>query len=710
MIEAARSPWWEQLARAISPIEERPRVVDGIEAVCQTSRDGRAYMVVRSPVANTYLKLDPREFELLALMDGSRSVKALVVAYFQRHGVLALPRIVGLVGLLRAHRFLTEPPLDALAALECRLRRWSAGVLFARLARGLVQTEIEVRGVDRVLDGWYRAWGWLLFTRSIALAGTVLGFLGPLLFLLELSRARYPLFRTGGSYVAGLVLLLLELLVLTVHELGHGLAVKHAGRTVHRAGFLLYYGLPAAFVDTTDVWMAPRRLRLITSFAGPWTGLVIGGLAALGAWALPAGSLGAFLFVWCFVSLINTLANFNPLLELDGYYLLVDLIEKPMLRARALTFVRGPLWTRLRQRQRLSGEEQFFAWFGLATLVYSGLSLFLALSFWSRWLLPALRGAWQSDQPLARLAVLLVGLAIATPLALAAWAGVRSLSAAVARRLILLNGRAAARRHRAMLDALRAVPLWAGLPDGQALEVARAMRVQDVPPGTEVVRQGEPGDRFYLIDYGRFEVLVDGQPVARLGRGDYFGERALLNRAPRAATVVAVEPGRVFWLDQAQFQALLAHDLATRARLEAAVAYRAEVAAMPLFRDLRPVELDLLLARLIPIRVEAGAAIIHQGEPGDRFYIIRSGSVQVERDDHLLATLGPGETFGEIALLHNVPRTATVRAVEPTELLALEATDFHDLLASYFGRAEELERLSHLRLATHHRLDQIVAR
>ncbi len=57
-----------------------------------------------------------------------------------------------------------------------------------------------------------------------------------------------------------------------------------------------------------------------------------------------------------------------------------------------------------------------------------------------------------------------------------------------------------------------------------------------------------------------------------------------------------------------------------------------------------------------------------------------------------------------------MPRTATVRAVEPTELLALEATDFHDLLASYFGRAEELERLSHLRLATHHRLDQIVAR
>jgi cGMP-dependent protein kinase len=188
----------------------------------------------------------------------------------------------------------------------------------------------------------------------------------------------------------------------------------------------------------------------------------------------------------------------------------------------------------------------------------------------------------------------------------------------------------------------------------------------------------------------------------RLGRGDYFGERALLNRAPRAATVVAVEPGRVFSLQQADFESLLEHDLATRERLARAVAYRDEVAAMPLCRDLAPAELDLLLVRLQPRSAQPREVIIRQGDVGHRFYIVRSGHVEVVRDGSSLAQLGPGEAFGEIALLLDIPRTATVTALGATELLSLDAEAFRDLLASYLGRGEELSRLSHLRLSTHH--------
>ena len=74
----------------------------------------------------------------------------------------------------------------------------------------------------------------------------------------------------------------------------------------------------------------------------------------------------------------------------------------------------------------------------------------------------------------------------------------------------------------------------------------------------------------------------------------------------------------------------------------------------------------------------------------------------------MLAQLGPGEAFGEIALLLDLPRTATVAAIEPATLLALDAYDFRDLLASYLGRAGELERLSHLRLLSHKRLDEVM--
>jgi len=274
--------------------------------------------------------------------------------------------------------------------------------------------------------------------------------------------------------------------------------------------------------------------------------------------------------------------------------------------------------------------------------------------------------------------------------------------------LAQLGGRAAEHRHREALAALRAVPLWSELPAGQLLDVARAMHAANVPGGAEVVRQGEIGDRFYLIARGAFEVLVDGRAEVRLGRGDFFGERALLQQVPRAATVVATEPGRVFVLDRAEFEALLASDMAAGARVEAALTFRDEVARMALFRDLSPGELDVLLSRFVPLSLAAGEVAIRQGEVGDRFYVVRSGEVQVERDGQVLARLGAGEAFGEIALLLDVPRTATVSAFEPTELLALDAADFRDILARYLGRAGELERLSHLSLLSHRRLDEVV--
>jgi CRP-like cAMP-binding protein len=106
--------------------------------------------------------------------------------------------------------------------------------------------------------------------------------------------------------------------------------------------------------------------------------------------------------------------------------------------------------------------------------------------------------------------------------------------------------------------------------------------------------------------------------------------------------------------------------------------------------------------------VRCGETIIRQGEVGDRFYVIRSGRLRVERDGVVLTDLGPGEAFGEIALLFDVPRTATVVAVEDARLLGLDAQDFRDVLAGYLGRARDLERLSHLRLSTHRRLDEVV--
>ncbi len=106
--------------------------------------------------------------------------------------------------------------------------------------------------------------------------------------------------------------------------------------------------------------------------------------------------------------------------------------------------------------------------------------------------------------------------------------------------------------------------------------------------------------------------------------------------------------------------------------------------SLTLFAALPPPELDVLARNLEPVRVAAGGTVIREGEPGDRFYAIADGTVDVSADGVRLAEFGRGEGFGEIALLRDVPRTATVIARDDVLLYALPKDAF---LAAVTGHA-----------------------
>ncbi len=112
---------------------------------------------------------------------------------------------------------------------------------------------------------------------------------------------------------------------------------------------------------------------------------------------------------------------------------------------------------------------------------------------------------------------------------------------------------------------------------------------------------------------------------------------------------------------------------------EARLSDPADVALLrqtPIFGPLGLASIERVARNLIPIQVAPGDIVIREGDEGDRFYVIGTGAVEVSRAGDLLAKLGVGDFFGEIALLRDVPRTATVIATEPTSLRALERSQF----------------------------------
>ncbi len=108
----------------------------------------------------------------------------------------------------------------------------------------------------------------------------------------------------------------------------------------------------------------------------------------------------------------------------------------------------------------------------------------------------------------------------------------------------------------------------------------------------------------------------------------------------------------------------------------------------PLFEPLPPPAVEHLASKLIPRHVEAGATVFRQGDSGDLFYIVESGRCEISIDGVKVSEAGPGEGFGEIALLHEVPRTATVVAAEETKLFSLDGDEF---IASVTGHAPSRE-------------------
>lgn len=246
-----------------------------------------------------------------------------------------------------------------------------------------------------------------------------------------------------------------------------------------------------------------------------------------------------------------------------------------------------------------------------------------------------------------------------------------------------------------LVKILQDVPLLSNLQGKQLKELAECMKTREYEIGENVITQGETGDGFYIIEEGTCEVLVvnedtsEEQRVQNLNRHDYFGEQALLQSSTRNATIRATSELKCFTLDRSDFQKLNNSTDVMFAQRRAVMAEDMDALTAPeQVYELSEEELafirgaitdcilfngnehlmDAVVPFFHPREYNNGDIIIAENEmDGKEFFVIKEGMVRVNTEaSGDVCTLESPTCFGDLALLYNAPRNATITADSET--------------------------------------------
>jgi CRP-like cAMP-binding protein len=261
------------------------------------------------------------------------------------------------------------------------------------------------------------------------------------------------------------------------------------------------------------------------------------------------------------------------------------------------------------------------------------------------------------------------------------------------------------------MERLSTVGLFSGLSEEVLWAVAQRLLLCHVPAGELVFAEGAPGDAFYLIDSGQVEISPGGETLEDSG---FFGEMALLTGKPRSIAARTTEHTNLWVLYRSDFDDLINRYPAISVALSRELGERlaemdrrfseSHLRGLKLLSGLPSEQLDDIGDRLEPVRFRQGETILREGAPGDEMYFVESGRVQVVRGQgsraRVLAELGAGDLFGEMALLTGNTRSATVTAVSDLNLWLMSRADFDYMVTTYPSLALALSRLLSERLLT----------
>ena len=388
-----------------------PALRSDLSIIEQTFRGERSY-VVKDLAAQKYFRFGATEVRVMKCFDGRRTPQEIAIALAEEGIRISTQAIEGFAKKLSNAGFL-ERTLAERSTLQLeRLRAERQKRRRPALFRGeLLRMRWSFGDPDAWLSRVLPGIRWMFTPAFLAASSVLFAIYFVILFAhwTDYKAALASMYAlhtiTLGSFA---ILWTTGLLIILIHELGHGFTCKYFGGEVRELGFMMLYFQPAFYCNVSDAWSFPeRRARLWVTAAGTWIQLIMASLAAITGWATKPGTLISMISVAGMLigGVMTMLTNMNPLLPLDGYFALTDWLEIPNLRHRALAhfgwWIRRYVFRLEIPEPAANARERrvFLIYGGLAT-AYIGI-LFFVLASW------ALGKAGQTFGVLGALAVLI---------------------------------------------------------------------------------------------------------------------------------------------------------------------------------------------------------------------------------------------------------------------------------------------------------------
>lgn len=296
--------------------------------------DGQQVVNIKDPLRNNYFRLREPEYWLISQLDGYTSYEEVAKRFRNKYEMnISSGDVMQFVELLENQYFLEN------SRSEQQLSRKSYGVeekksLFSRM----LFIKIKAINPQKILEKLSK-----IYRPFHSLTGQIFQLIfilyGAVLFIPNAGYFGINLFELFNITSITLIVLSIFILV-TIHEFAHAVICRIHGGEVREMGFLLMYFQPCCYCDLSDAWLfKDKRKRLAVTWAGPYSGLILFTIMLI-MWrvTVPGTFLNQIAHITVIVIWVTMLFNLNPLIKLDGYYLLSDWLEIPNLRAKSFRY------------------------------------------------------------------------------------------------------------------------------------------------------------------------------------------------------------------------------------------------------------------------------------------------------------------------------------------------------------------------------------